>query len=72
MKKKKWKKALAKYEAAKKVGGSTHVDLLHRMGRCHLELKDYAGAKKVLRRALKLDPDNRAVRKDYKKAKKHA
>jgi len=71
-KKRKWKKALAKYEAAQEIGGSTHVGLLHRVGRCHLKLKDYAAAKTVLRRALKLDPDNRAVRKDYKKAKKRA
>ena len=42
------------------------------MGRCYLKLKKYSDAKKLLRKALKLDPNNSNLRRDYQRAKKKA
>ncbi|MEE8410124.1 MAG: CDC27 family protein [Myxococcota bacterium] len=64
--------ALAKYEEASSLGASRSVRLLHRMGRCQLELEKYAEAVVLLRRAARLDPGNRKIRRDYKKAKQRA
>ncbi len=61
--------ALAKYEEASGLGASKSVRLLHRMGRCQLELKKYTEAVVLLRRAARLDPGNRKIRRDYKKAR---
>jgi len=64
------KKALAKFEQANKIGTVAHAELLGRMGKCYLALHQYAQAHTVLARALKLDPNNAAVRKDLEVAKK--
>jgi hypothetical protein len=66
------KAALAKYEAASQTGGGTDPQLLHRTGRCQLKLKRWQDAKKSLRSALKLDPGNEKIRRDYRKAKRGA
>jgi hypothetical protein len=62
--------ALQKFEQASKVGTGPHVELLQRMGKCYLQLHDYAQARAVLKRAVKLDPNNAALRKDYEAAKR--
>ncbi len=64
----KYAEALAKYEESSRVGGGQHVELLHRLGRCQLKLGNQAEAKKVLRTAVRLDPQNRELRKDYERA----
>jgi hypothetical protein len=66
---KKPKLALEKYEAAARAEGKTGVALLHRMGRCKLALKQYAEAKKLLGKAMRLDPQNPELTRDYKRAK---
>jgi len=64
--------ALEKYNAAQAAAGGQHVEFLHRVGRCHLRLKAYPEALDTLRRALKLDPSNAEIKKDYKLAKQKA
>lgn len=64
--------ALAKFEEASTTGGGADPQLLHRKGRCLLGLRRWADAKKNLRSALKLDPGNKRIRRDYKKAKRKA
>lgn len=64
-----YRTALAKFEAANEVDGARGVDLLHRMGRCYLKLRQPADAQRVLGRALRLDPNNGAVRDAYGLAK---
>jgi Tfp pilus assembly protein PilF len=64
--------ALAKYEEASLAGGGQHVELLHRKGRCHARLARWAEAKRLLARALRLDPNNKEIRRDYRKAKRKA
>jgi len=61
--------ALARYEQAAKSQGGSKAALLHRLGKCHLGLKQYTRAKDFLKRALRLDPSNRIVQDDYEKAK---
>ena len=65
----KYAEALAKYQEAAKASSGQQVDLLHRQGQCLLELNRRGEAKGVLRRALKLDPNNEALKADYKRAK---
>jgi tetratricopeptide (TPR) repeat protein len=64
--------ALAKFEEASNTGGGADPQLLHRTGRCLLKLKRWADAKQTLRSALKLDPGNKQIKRDYKKAKRKA
>ena len=61
--------ALAKYEEATKLAGASRSALLHRTGKCQLALKQYAAARDLLKRALRLDPGNRTLQDDYAKAK---
>ena len=64
--------ALEKYEEASETGGGTDSQLLHRKGRCLLKLRRWADARETLRAALRLDPHNEAIRRDYRKAKRRA
>ncbi len=66
------KEALVKFEEASKVEGAGGAGLLHRMGRCHLAMKDFKQAKVLLKRALKLDPSNVDLKHDYDRAKDKA
>lgn len=66
----KYSAAIAKYRAAYNTEGSRGIDLLHRMGRCYAKLRMWADARTVLRRALRLDPSNGAVRDAYMRAKR--
>ena len=45
------------------------TDLMHRIGQCHLKLGELEEAKRVLRKALRLDPGNAPLRNDYERAK---
>lgn len=67
--KKNYKEALAKFKRAASLSKTTHVELVYRMGRCHLKLKNYRKATKLLGRALRLDPQNSRLRQDYNRAK---
>lgn len=60
--------ALAKYEEAARLGES--AGLLHRMGRCQLALRRNGEARQLLGRALRLDPQNAELRREYARAKK--
>jgi hypothetical protein len=60
--------ALVKFKEAQKAAGGPRVEFLHRIGRCHLKLNEYDEANDVLKRALKLDPANAELKKDYKLA----
>lgn len=61
--------ALKKYrQAQQSEGGRSNVQLWHRIGRCHLVLGDRVAARTPLKRALRLDPNNVAVRRDYRRA----
>jgi len=60
--------ALDKYGAAQRAAGGRNVEFLHRIGRCHLKLEQFDEAANVLKHALKLDPANAALKKDYKLA----
>lgn len=62
-----YRAALEAYEKAKAAGATVRV--LHALGKCQLELGDLEGAKKNLGRALRLDPHNEALRKDYERAR---
>lgn len=64
-------RALAKYEAAEREGGSG-ATLWHRLGRCHLALRRFGDAERLLGRAVRLDPQNRALARDYAKARRGA
>ncbi len=61
--------ALAKYQEAQKQGQDGSA-LWHRMGRCHLALRHYKKAERLLGRALRLDPGNQQLKADYTRAKK--
>ncbi|MBI5510347.1 MAG: tetratricopeptide repeat protein [Deltaproteobacteria bacterium] len=63
-----FERALAKYVRAQQVAGGQHAEFLHRMGRCDLKLARFDEAHELLRRALRLDPANPEVRKDYTQA----
>ena len=67
LKNKKWAPALAKFQAAE-AQGAGNAALWHRMGRCFLYLERYEDAKTQLRRALKLDPQNAELKRDYNRA----
>jgi len=60
--------ALGKYQAAQKAAGGPRVEFLRRIGRCHLKLNEFDEASDVLKRALRLDPANVELKKDYKLA----
>ena len=60
--------ALSKYQAAQKAAGGPRVEFLRRIGRCHLKLNQFDEATEVLKRALRLDPANVELKKDYKRA----
>ena len=47
-----------------------NVRTLHRIGRCYLKLNRHAEAVAVLRRAVRLDPNNEELRQDYQRASK--
>jgi hypothetical protein len=64
--------ALVKYEEASNAGGGADPQLLHRRGRCLLALERWADAKRMLRSALKLDPGNQVIARDYERAKRRA
>lgn len=70
LKKNKTGEALLAYQEAEKLTRQEHPELLHRMGRCYLRLNNRAEAKRLLGRALRLDPNNRQLRKDYSKSQK--
>ncbi len=64
--------ALVKYQEAAKDAAGARVELLHRMGRCHLKLNHNEEARAMLGRALRLDPGNGDIKRDYKAAKRHS
>lgn len=64
-----FKKALRHYQEAIRLHQRSTVKLLHRMGQCYLALKENARAHEVLKRAVRLDPNNAEVRREYDKAK---
>jgi tetratricopeptide (TPR) repeat protein len=68
---KEYSKALSKYRAASRNRRyGTPASLLHRLGRCYLELKNLRSARRYLSRALRLDPLNKALKLDYDRARK--
>jgi tetratricopeptide (TPR) repeat protein len=66
-KNKQWAAALAKFQAAE-AQGAGNAALWHRMGTCYLYLERYEDAKTQLRRAIKLDPQNPVLLRDYNRA----
>lgn len=61
--------ALVKYQDVAKEESGARVELLHRMGRCHLKLHHMEEARSLLGRALRLDPNNSDIKRDYAKSK---
>jgi len=68
LKNKKWAAALEKFQAAD-AQGAGNAALWHRLGTCFLYLERYDEAKTQLRRALKLDPQNPILLRDFNRAK---
>ena len=66
--KKRYKKALKAYRRAAKVVGGANIDFQYQIGRCHLELKEYGAAQRILRKVARLDPFNAPARAEYKRA----
>ena len=60
--------ALVKFQEAQKAAGGPRVEFLRRIGRCQLKLEHYDDAAEVLAHALRLDPANSELKKDYKLA----